>query len=301
MLHRKENYSYPISFHQGNFVPWEETLIHADCASIRYGLSVFEGIRLYKQLDSEVMKPFALDTHLSRLKDSLKLMRMPNPGVESLPKIIEELIAKNNIVEDCYLRASVNATSLGIISEQVTTSMTVSAFKVARKKWLAEGKKMKISISKWQKTVDSSLPSTAKCTASYAGPRLALLEAMENGYDGTILTNNQGYLCEAPAYSLFIVKNGEVFTPPLDEGILPSVTRQTILDICRVLGIRASEGRLKATHAYLADEAFVCGTGIEFGPVASFDGYSLAQAEESPITNHLIEKFFKLVRGTSLS
>ncbi|MCL1474121.1 aminotransferase class IV [Argonema antarcticum] len=293
----KPDNAYPICFHNGNFVSWEEAVIHANCLSMRYALSVFEGIRLYRQPDIDELKPFALEAHVDRLVRSLDLMLLPDPGSNQIDSIIKDLVIKNQIIEDTYIRVAVNTINFGELASPPTPSLTVTATKMGRKRWLAQGKKMKVSISKWQRTAELAFPSAAKNISNYAGPRLALQEAIAAGYDSTILINHEGYLCEAPTAALFIIQDEEVVTPPLSEGILPSITRKTILQLCELLGIRATERRLRPADAYLADEAFLCGTGIEIAPIASFDGHSLKKMAESPITNKICQAYFQLVRG----
>jgi branched-chain amino acid aminotransferase len=156
---------------------------------------------------------------------------------------------------------------------------------------------MRLQISAWQRADDLAFPSAAKNISNYAGPRLAVLEAKAAGYDGCVLTNRAGRLCEAPTAALFVVRHGVLRTPALTEGVLPSITRQWVLSTAAVLGYAAEEGPVTRMDAYLADEAFLCGTGIEFGPVRGFDGYTCMRWPDSPITQALIRRYFADARG----
>lgn len=279
---------------------WADATLHASSLAMRYALSVFEGIRLYRMHDAAAVKAFELEAHLRRLENSLRLMRLPDANSRALPSILNELVERNRIEEDAYVRVAVSAHNFGEMSAQTATSMTVTVTRMGRKKWLAENQRMKVSVSAWQRAQEMSFPSAAKNISNYAGPRLALLQAKDEGYDNTILTTADGFLCEGPTASLFIVSDGEVLTPPLQDGILPSITRRKILELCDALGIPAREARLTRTDAYMCEEAFLCGTGLEIGPIESFDNHALLAPEEARITARLIDAFFRLVRGQSL-
>lgn len=290
---------FPVCYHGGRFVEWADATLHASSLALRYALSVFEGIRLYRQHDGGGVKAFELAAHLRRLEDSLRLMRLPDAGSEQLPSILDELVERNRVEEDAYVRVSVSAHNFGEMSAQTQTTMTVTLTRMGRKKWLAEGKRMRVSVSAWQRTPETSFPAAAKNISNYAGPRLALLQAKDEGYDNTILTTHEGFLCEGPTASLFIVRDGEVLTPPLSDGILPSITRRVLLGLCGELGTPAREARVTRTDAYTCDEAFLCGTGLEIGPIESFDGRPLRGGGQAPVTARLTDAYFDLVRGAA--
>jgi len=289
--------AFPISFHRDAFVSWEQSTFHANSLALRYALSVFEGIRLYVQSATARVLPFRLEAHLDRLRRSLQLMRLPAPQGADISEIIDEMVERNDVNEDAYVRVSVSADNFGDIGSTVRSCLNVSVSRMGRKRWLAEQRAMRVSISCWQRSPELAFPSAAKNISNYAGPRLALLEARDQGFDNVILTNHDGFLCESPTAALFVIRDGVLLTPPLSEGVLPSITRATVFDICSALGIDAREQRLSRTDAYLADEAFLCGTGLEFAPVGSFEGHVLEPWKEWPITPRIISAYFRSARG----
>lgn len=292
--------AYAICFHGEDFVPWADATIHVNSLAMRYALSVFEGIRLYRQkLDSGV-RPFRLEEHLGRLRNSLRLMRMPEPEGKDVAHILDELIHLNEIDEDSYVRVSVSPDNFGDIASPTRTCLTVTMARMGRKRWLAEGQMMRVAVSSWQRSHELAFPSAAKNISNYAGPRLALLEARESGFDGVVLTNHEGFVSESPTAALLIVKDGVVMTPLLTDGVLPSITRAAVLEICEALSIEAREQRLSRTDVYLADEAFLCGTGVEFAPIGAFGGHVLKPREEARITTRIIDAYFRIVRGESM-
>lgn len=292
--------AFPICFHKDAFIPWERATLHANSLAMRYALSVFEGIRVYVQSDARAARAFRLEAHLDRLRRSLRLMRLPYPQGIDIGDVINEVIERNSVNEDSYLRVSVSADNFGDIGTAVRTCLNVSVSRMGRKKWLAEGRAIRVAISHWQRAPEAAFPAAAKNISNYAGPRLALLEARDNGYDSVVLTNHDGFLCESPTAILFVVRDGVLFTPPVNEGVLPSITRVTVFDLCKTLGIEVREQRLSRTDGYLADEAFLCGTGLEFAPIAAFDSHALTAWKEWPITPHIIDAYFQHVRGKPL-
>jgi branched-chain amino acid aminotransferase len=287
---------FPVCYHGDGFIPWEEATLHAGSLALRYALSVFEGIRLYSRHDGAGVLPFRLPEHLARLYQSLRLMRLPEPEGD-LQEILAELIQRNEVREDSYVRISVSPYNSGTIATPAQTCLTVTIVRMGRKHWLTEGRSMRVAISGWQRSTDLSFPAAAKNISSYAGPRLALLEARDAGYDDVVLTSHDGFLCEAPTSAVFLIKGGGLLTPPLTEGVLPSITRAAVFDLCAALGIPAREQRLTRTDAYTSEEAFLCGTGLEFGPIESFNGCPIGPAASPSLTSRIVDAYFWLARG----
>lgn len=283
-------------FHDGAWTDQAGAVMSTGSLAMRYSISAFEGIRLYQRADSREVRPFALDAHIARLASTLKLTRMPDPGIEKLPEIIDDLILRNSISGDSYVRASVSAGNCGGIDDDVTPVLTVTAAPMGRKPWLAGSTGMRLQISVWQRAADLAFPSGAKVISNYAGPRLAQLEAKDAGFDGCVLVNAAGRLAEAPSATLFIVSGGELITPPLTECVLPSITRRWVLDSAAGLGLTAREAPVSRIDAYHAEEAFLCGTGIEFAPVRSFDDRGCSLWPLHPVTGALIDRYFEEVR-----
>src|SRR5258708_37225218 len=160
---------------------------------MRHSVSAFEGIRLSQRADGHGVQPFALDAHVRRLGRSLKLARIPDPGIVKLPEIIDDLVLRNAISDDAYVRVAVSAGNAGGIDDEITPVLTVTAAPMGRKRWLASASDsasasasaegMRLQISVWQRAADLAFPSAAKVISNYAGPRLAQLEAKDAGFD----------------------------------------------------------------------------------------------------------------------
>lgn len=290
---------YPHVYFAGRWGSRADAVVPVGSLAMRYAISVFEGIRLYTPLDPpQPPRALLLDEHLARLAASLRLMRLPDPGIGELPAIIDELIARNGIDTDAYVRVSVTPTNPGDLADEAEPVLVVTAAPMGRKRWLARGVGMALTVSDWQRAPAAAFPPAAKNISGYAGPRLAWLAAREAGFDGCVLTNRAGRLSEAPTAALFLVRDGELLTPALDEDVLPSITRSWIL---REAGLPARETTLHREDAHQADEAFLCGTGIEIAPIRSFDGHPLRHWPQAPVTRHVIMRYFLSVRGDTNS
>ncbi|WP_143662667.1 aminotransferase class IV [Streptomyces sp. CB03238] len=288
---------YPHVFFGGRWVTRAEALVPIDSLAMRYGLSVFEGVRLYTPATGGLARPFLLAEHLNRMVASLDAMGFPDPGLAELPAVIDELIERNAITRDAYVRVAATPLNPGTLAEPARPELSVTAVPMGRKRWLAEERAMALCVSDWQRGSAAVHPPAAKNIANYAGPRLAWLQAREAGYDGCVLTNQHGRIAEAPTAALFIVRGGKLLTPALSEDVLPSITRSWVLRAACSLGAVAEETRLAREDVYAADEAFLCGTGLEFAPVASFDGRECRFHELRPLTRQLIIAYFEEVRG----
>jgi branched-chain amino acid aminotransferase len=291
--------SYPLAHHDGAIRPTGKAVLPVDSLALRYGLSVFEGVRVYRGHGGEV-RPFLLDRHLRRLRKSLELVRMPDHQVDLVPGVVAELLAVNEVEQDAYLRIAVSAGNAGLLGDPVVPVLTATVTPMGRKRWLAEGSGMNLVVSEWQRPPSAVFPPAAKNISAYAGPRLAHLAAVDRGYDGCVLVNAAGRLCEAPTATLFVVRGGVVSTPPLDEDVLPGITREWVLHTAASLGIPTAEQPLDRAGLDSVDEAFLCGTGVEFAPVRSIDDRPCRAWPAYPVTDELVDRYFTDVRGAAV-
>jgi branched-chain amino acid aminotransferase len=142
------------------------------------------------------------------------------------------------------------------------------------------------------------MPPRIKCLSNYQNSRIALMEAKRHGYDSPILLNDRGKVTEGPASCVFVVRDGVAITPSTSSGILESVTRRTVLEMCRdELGIPTEEREMDRSELYVADEAFFCGTGAEIQAISEVDGYRIGTGAIGPVTQRIERHFHDLVRG----
>ncbi|QHP93968.1 aminotransferase class IV [Burkholderia glumae] len=284
-----------IIFHAGDYVDASQATVRVSSLAMRYGLSVFEGVRAYLSREGR-LRPFRMAAHLERLASSARTLGLPDPGIERIPEVVERLIEANGLREDCYIRPSIHAVNVGDMGAKLEAALTVDVKPMGRKKWLGEDLAAKVTISSWRKARHDVFPPALKCISAYSIPFVADHAARAAGFDFPVFLNDEGYLSEAPTAALFLVTGRRLRTPALDQAILPSITREAILQIGAQEGLTISEERLMPHELHLADEAFLCGTGLEIAPIASVDSSVLRNHAPRPVTRRLVDRYFDLVR-----
>jgi branched-chain amino acid aminotransferase len=287
---------WPFVYHGGAMVLREQAVLPVGSIALRYGVSVFEGIRVYRQ-ESGTMVAWLLQHHLERLRNSCRLMGLDESVCATVPEIVDQLLSANGVAEDSYVRVAVSAGNLGGIGEDAESVLTVTVSPLDRKKWLAYGLGVRLAVSDRQRPAEPVFPSAAKNISAYAGPRLALMAAKREGYDSCVLLTAEGMISEAPTATVFLVEGGRLVTPRLTDAVLPGVTRAWVLAAARALEIDAIEEAVTPRRLVAADEVFLCGTGLEFGPVREVAGRELPGWPVCPVTTRLVDSYFEQVRG----
>jgi branched-chain amino acid aminotransferase len=284
--------------HCGRTVPADQAVLPVGSIAMRYGISVFEGVRLYRQHGPGTeVRAWLLDQHLDRLRNSCRIMGLDETCCDDVPRIIGELVAANGIEEDSYVRAAASAANAGGITDAAQTALTVSVTPSGRKKWLRTGTGARLAVSDRQRPSEAVFPSAAKNISAYAGPRLAAAEARAAGFDTCVLRTAGGLVSEAPTATVFLVEDGRLVTPRLVDAVLPGITREWVLAAAAELGLQAAAEPVTAERLRAADEVFLCGTGAEFTPVREVDNAGCGTWPANPVTSRLIEAYFHQVRG----
>src|SRR3990167_4271322 len=236
----------------GELVKYQDATIHISSVAMKYGASVFEGVRGYLDTSGNSLNIFAVDQHIKRLMASIKLMKMEFIYNEKcIIESIAQLIKTNKISEDCYIRCAVSIIGTGGIDCTGPTMLSIDAFPQGRKPNQANG--INVSISSWRRINDNSMPPRLKCIANYQNGRMATLQAKASGYDNTLLLNEHGKISEAPTACVFFLKNGRLITAPVTADILESITRNFIISFATDIGVKVVEREIDRTEAYLAD------------------------------------------------
>jgi branched-chain amino acid aminotransferase len=279
-------------------IAWDKATTHVLSHSLHYGSAVFEGIRCYRDLGSKKSYVFRLREHMERLHRSCKIAMIDLEfSVEDLCDAAIDLIQKNKL-DSCYIRPIVyyGYGQMGIDPTGAPVDVAIAAWPwgaylgdEASEKGIAAG------VSSWRQRSVNAIPPAMKATASYMNAIFAKLEARSNGYAEAIMLNEAGMVCEGTGENLFVVRDGILSTPPLSDGVLEGITRDTILCIASDLDIPSIEESLTRTDLYLADEVFLTGSAAEVVPVNSVDGRPIG--EPGPVTRSLQENFFRVAYG----
>lgn len=282
----------------GEMLPWAEATTHVLSHSLHYGSGVFEGIRCYKDPDSDKSFVFRLRDHMERLHRSAKIAMMDLPyTVDELCDATVEVIRANKLTS-CYIRPLVyhGYGVMGVDPSGAPTDVIIACW--PWDSYLgadALEKGVAVGVSSWRQRSINAIPPAVKATASYFNSILAKLEAKAHGYVEAIMLNEDGKVCEGTGENLFIVRDGILSTPPLSDGVLEGITRDSIMVLADELEIPVIEESLTRCDLYIADEVFMTGSAAELTPVGSVDDREVGKPGE--ITRRLQDRFFEVVYG----
>ncbi|MDO8880113.1 MAG: branched-chain amino acid transaminase [Coriobacteriia bacterium] len=280
----------------GALVPWADAKVHVLTHALHYGSGVFEGIRCYATDDGPAV--FRLTEHMERFERSAKMLFMDlGYPVEEMVASVKETIRANKLPA-CYIRPlafrGYGVMGLDPIPAPVNVTIAVWPWETYMgEEALVHG--VDVGVSSWRQRGINSLPPAIKATGNYLNSSLARIEANRHGYNEAILLNEEGRVCEGTGENLFIVRDGVISTPPVSDGLLEGITRDSIMVIADNMDIPVIEESLVRTDLYTADEMFMTGSAAEIVPVRSVDGRVLGDA--GPITLELQRTYFDVVHG----
>ncbi len=260
--------SETILYLNGEFVKASEAKMDFYSQSLHYGYSVFEGIRSYKNVNGET-KIFKAREHFDRLKNSAVAVNLPYHWTT------EELIAatyqvlQHNQFQDAYIRPVVYAPANMSFVQNEQSLIVIEAWEM--KPFLGD-KLLRIMTSSFERPNPKAFKIEAKAAGHYVNSLLASHEAKAKGFDEALLLDMNGNVAEAPGANLFYEKEGKLFTPAKG-NILPGITRATVFELCKELGVEVEERFFKIDELKNADAAFFCGTAAEVIGFESLDDY----------------------------
>ena len=280
----------------GNLVDWDDATVHVLTHALHYGSGVFEGVRCYETPKGPAV--FRLGDHYRRLQRSGRIFQMDIPySVDELRGATFDVIKANDLKE-CYVRPLAYRGFGGEMGVNPTANpVDVSIAVWAWGAYLGEDavtKGVRVMFSSWHRGDPNIVPPSAKATGAYINASMAKLESTQAGFDEAIMLNPQGRVSEATGQNIFIARNGELLTPPLVDGPLPGITRETIMKLARDQGISIYETSLTRADLYTADEVFLTGSATEVIPVREIDGRMFTPG---PITQTLQQKYADICRG----
>ena len=281
-----KSFNAKFTWFDGKFVKAEEAKVPVMTHAIHYGTSVFEGLRGY--WNSKNLNIFRLDDHIKRFRNSGKIYSITlNFTNKEISNAIIQLCKKNNVKQSCYIRPFYFVGEYGInlnVTEKAPTHTAIVMFEFGD---LFNKNGIKASVSSWRRIQDISTPPLAKVGGNYLNSILATQEAKRNGYDESILLDHLGNVSEAPGENIFILRNGNIITPPASSSALEGITRESVMEIAQDQGYKIIEREIPRTELYLADEIFLTGTAAEITPVISIDGKEIGNGRAGKITKQI--------------
>jgi branched-chain amino acid aminotransferase len=285
----------------GEFQDWDDAQIHVLTHGLHYGTGIFEGVRCYDTAGGPAI--FRWDAHLDRFYESAKPYEMEiGHDREELTEATMELIRRQDL-ESCYIRpiAFYGYNSLGVSPKDCPTRVAIACWPWGAylgEEALENG--VEVMVSSWRKHSSSQIPTNAKTTGLYVNSMLAGEEARRNGYTEAIVLDKEGYVAEGPGENIFMVKDGELFTPALSQSILDGITRQSVIEVARDLGYTVhDQATISRGELHTADELFFTGTAAEVTPIRQVDNVEIGSGTRGPVTEEIQQTFFDLVEDPS--
>ena len=280
----------------GEFVAWDDAKVHVLSHGLHYGTGVFEGIRAYATERGTAV--FRHREHLDRLLKSAELyyLRLPY-GIEELRAATNELISRNGLAS-CYIRpvAFRGYGEMGLFAKGSPIDVAIATWPWGA--YLGEESKtqgIRAKVSSWRRISPAGLIPQAKASGQYLNSILAKTETANAGYDEAILLDDRGMVCEGSGENVFVVREGQILTPPHTASILDGISRRSVIQIARDLGYLVVERDIGRSELYLADEVFLTGTAAELVPVREIDDHVLPCPGE--ITQVVQAKFDDALHG----
>lgn len=280
----------------GKFIDWWDAKIHVMSHVIHYGSSIFEGLRCYDTKKGPAI--FRLDEHVKRFFDSTKIYRMEMPfSFEEIRQACIDVVNVNKL-KSAYIRPFVfrGYNALGVDPTSCPVEVAVAVLNWGA--YLGEeaiNNGVDVRVSSWTRMHPNTHPFLAKSGANYMNSQLIKMEAKSDGYAEGIALNSQGFVCEGSGENIFIVRNNQIFTPPMNSGILPGITRESIFKIAREFGYEIKECVIPREMLYIADELFFTGTAAEVTPIRSVDKIKIGSGKRGPVTEKIQGRFFNII------
>jgi branched-chain amino acid aminotransferase len=286
---------YPYAYLVDGVVPIGEANMSIASSAMLYGLSVYTVMPLV--VTPQGIAGFRLVDHYTRLVNSARIIGIdtftPTWTLERFTEAVRAVVAANAPSEMVFLRATVHVDSLvpGTRSRGLPTTLSMFLYE-ATPIIPQNGARVKTSV--WRRIPDYAIPSRAKVNGAYVNSVLGKQDAIDSGYDDCVFLDSEGQVCELSAANIFIVRDGTLYTPGHASDILEGITRKTVLELARDLGIPAVERSIDLTELYVADELFACGTSSYIAPIVEVDKRPLTSG---PITARLQQRYKAILAG----
>jgi len=284
----------PYAWFGGKCVPFAEATLSVATHALHYGTGAFGGMRaLPNPADANEILLFRADRHARRLSQSARLL-LTELSEATIHHAIQQFLQANRPTCPVYLRPFVYTSDLGIAPRLHNIETDFLIYGLELGDYLSpEG--VSCRISSWTRQEDRSLPLRGKISGAYITSSLAKTEAVKSGFDEALLLNSRGKVSEASGMNLFLVRDGVLITPGVDQDILEGITRASVLELAKAMGIPTLERPVDKSELFIADEVFLSGTAAKVTPVRRVETTELSG--ERPVMNAIRERLTAITEG----
>jgi branched-chain amino acid aminotransferase len=286
------------AYFKGNIVPFEQATVSVMTHALHYGTAVFGGLRAYWNNDEQQLFIFRPLDHFERFLQSASMLRM-NLGLTNtdITDILCQLLRAENFHENAYIRplAYKSTEMIGVRLHDVDDEFTM--FSLPFGQYVDKEDGLHVCFSAWRRVDDNAIPARGKIAGAYANSSQAKSDAILSGYDEAIVLTNDGHISEGSAANVILVRKGAIITPSSTSDVLEGIVLRSVLEIARDLGIPVIERQIDRTELYVADEAMMCGTGMQIAAITRVEHRNIGNGRMGDITQELRRVFFDAVSG----
>lgn len=287
------------AFFRGDYVPLKDANVNIMTHALHYGTGVFEGIRGNWNDEQGVVNIFRLREHYERLLRGCRLLMLDIPyTADQLCDITVELVELNGHRQDIYIRPLAYKSAELVANlklQDLESDFTLITIPFGN--YLGSDT-LRCCTSSWRRVDDPMIPARLKICGIYVNSILAKTEATLAGFDEAIILNHDGHVCEGSGENLFLIVDGKIITPALEDNVLPGITRDTVIQLAQSeLGLEVVERSVDRSELYLADEVLLTGTAAHITPVVELDHRPIADGKTGPISAQLQKMYFDIVVG----
>ena len=287
-----------ICYFEGAYVPLADARVSIMTHAFMYGTATFEGIRGYWNADDETLYGLFLREHLERIRASARILLMDDiPSVDELAGIVIETVRRNGFREDVYVRPSFykSTRAIGVRLHHLEHELYVLTLPFGD--YIDTEHGVRLMTSSWRRNADEAIPARGKIVGGYVNMAFQKSEAELNDFDEALVLTPDGHASEASAANLFMVRDGVVITPPVSDDILEGITRRAMIQLAQDQGLAVEVRSVDRSELYVADEVFLCGTGVQVSPVVEVDHRKVGSGAVGPVALALKSLYFDAVRG----
>jgi branched-chain amino acid aminotransferase len=282
----------------GELVEWDNANVSVMTHTLHYGTGVFEGMRA-RNTDKGTSIQF-LDDHVDRLYRSAEAYNLEIPFNKNvISNAIKEIVKINNL-KSAYIRPLVffGDGEMGLLPKDIPVRVAIAAWEWGAYLGDDAGSQgVNVCISDWQRISPKSFKPFAKGVGGYMNSTLAKIDAVKQGFDDAIMLSDNGKVAEGSGQNIFIYKDNQLLTPPIETGALGGITRKTVMEIANYLDIIVTEQDLSPSDLFSSEEIFFTGTATEIVGVVSVDSNKIGDGSVGKITSKIRNKYLEIVNG----
>ena len=282
----------------GELVDWDNANVSVMTHTLHYGTGVFEGMRA-RDTEKGTCVQF-LDDHVDRLYRSAEAYNLEIPFNKNvISNAIKEIVKVNNL-KSAYIRPLVffGDGEMGLLPQNIPVRVAIAAWEWGAYLGDDAGSKgVNVCISDWQRISPKSFKPFAKGVGGYMNSTLAKIDAVKQGFDDAIMLSDNGTVAEGSGQNIFIYKNNQLLTPPIETGALGGITRKMVIEIAHHIDIPVVEQDLSPADLIASDEIFFTGTATEIVGVVSIDNNKISDGSVGEVTSKIRSKYLEIVNG----